>query len=154
MGRALFRGMLLGLALILGACATWLGAEAPKVTVASIEEVTGGEGLELRMLMKLRVANPNDFPIAYDGLAVKLDVQGRTVATGVSDEKGEVPRFGESLVGVRVTISLVDLARQALRGFDGRDLTGPLTYRLEGKLHSPTFGATPFRSEGELRLPL
>ena len=150
--RALLRGGLLSLALILGACATWMRADPPKVTVASIENVAGGEGLELRMLVKLRVSNPNDFPIAYDGLAVKLDVQGRTVATGVSDERGEVPRYGESLVGVNVTISLVDLARQAMSGLKS-DGSGPMRYRLEGKIHSPTYGETRFTHEGDLRQP-
>jgi len=86
---------------------------------------------------------------------VKLDVQDRTIATGVSDEKGAVPRFGESVVPVRVTISLVDVARHALRMFNRREgAPEELHYRLEGKLNSPMFGATRFQSEGNLRLPL
>jgi LEA14-like dessication related protein len=147
------RWMLLAVALVLGACAGLASHDPPRVTVAGIEPMDS-EGLELRMLVKLRVVNPNDFPIAYDGVYVKLDVQGRTIATGVSDEKGEIPRFGESIVPVRVSLSLVDVARHAFRMFNRRE--GPpeeLHYRLEGKLNSPLFGSTRFQTEGDLRLP-
>ena len=139
--------------LALGGCAAWVNHDPPRVTVASIEPLKG-EGLELRMRVNLRVVNPNDFPIEYDGAYVKLDVQDRTVATGVSDATGSIPRFGEALVPVRVTISLVDVARHALRMFGHGDAPPEdLHYRLEGKLNSPPFGATRFRSEGNLRLP-
>jgi LEA14-like dessication related protein len=147
------RWLLLAVALILCGCAALATRDPPKVTVASIEPLDG-DGLELRMLVRLRVVNPNDFAIDYDGVYLKLDVQGRTIATGVSDEKGSVPRFGESIVPVRVTLSLVDVARHALRMFNRRE--GPpeeLRYRLEGKLGSPLFGATRFETEGDLRLP-
>ena len=153
MTRAFFRGAVLGLALILGACAGFTRPDPPKVTVASIEEVGIGEALELRMRLKLRVANPNDFPIEYDGLYVKLDVQGRTMATGVSDEKGTVPRFGESLVGLDVTVPVVDVARHALRMWRSPEPAAPVHYHLEGKLNSPLFGATRFATEGELQWP-
>jgi LEA14-like dessication related protein len=148
------RWLLLAVAIFLGGCAAWATHDPPRVSVASIEPLEG-EGLELRMLVNLRVVNPNDFPIEYDGVYARLDVQDRTIATGVSDANGAVPRFGETLVPVRVTISMVDVARHALGMFNRRD-GGPeaLHYRLEGKLNSPTFGATRFQSEGNLRLPL
>ncbi len=33
-----------------------------------------GEGLAVRMLVKLRVQNPNDAPIENDGVYIRLDV--------------------------------------------------------------------------------
>ena len=48
-----------------------------------------GEGLELRMLVKLRVQNPNSTALSYDGAYVKAEVQGKTFATGVSDTRRE-----------------------------------------------------------------
>ena len=138
-------------ALALTACAT-LNTEPVQVTVAGIESLPG-EGLELRMLVKLRVQNPNDAPVEYDGIYVKLDVQDRTFATGVSDERGSVPRFGESVIAVPVTISTLRLALQAV-GFmlDGRAVE-KLNYKLEGKLDGPVFGSTRFKAQGEFLLP-
>ena len=73
-----------------------------------------GEGLELRLMVKLRVQNPNDAPFEYDGAYVKVDVQGRTFATGVSDESGSVPRFGEAVIKVPLTVSMFRMARQIM----------------------------------------
>ena len=64
-----------------------------QVTVAGVEPMQG-EGLELRMMVKLRVQNPNDSQIDFDGAYVKLMVQGKTFATGVSDASGTVPGSG------------------------------------------------------------
>ena len=47
-----------------------------------------GEGLELRLLVKLRVQNPNSTPVGYDGAYVKVEVQDRTFASGVTNAGG------------------------------------------------------------------
>jgi LEA14-like dessication related protein len=145
------RWLLLGLALILCACAALPSLDPPRVTVADIDDIAF-QGLELRMLVRLRVQNPNALAIDYDGIEVRLDVQGKTVAHGVSAERGRIPGYGEGIVSLPVTISFVDLGRHALRMFDG-GAPESLRYSLEGKLGSPLFGATRFRREGELRLP-
>jgi LEA14-like dessication related protein len=144
-------GVLMGLGLLLGSCAGLPALDPPRVSVADIEAASV-EGLELRLLVKLRVQNPNSLAIDYDGIDVKLDLQGRTVATGVSAERGSVPGYGESIVALPVRISMVDLGRQALRMFrDGAPER--MHYALEGKLGSPFFGATRFHAEGDLALP-
>ena len=86
--------------------------------MAGIEPMQG-QGMELRMLVKLRIQNPNDAPIEYDGVSVKIDVQGKTFATGVSDESGSVPRFGESVISVPVTTSAMRMVAPGVRD-DGR----------------------------------
>jgi LEA14-like dessication related protein len=136
--------------LIVSACATLPGRDPPQVTIVSVEPLDG-ENLELRMLVKLRVVNPNDQPIDYDGVYVKLEVQGFTVATGVSDEKGSVPRFGDAVIPVAVNISLIDVARHALQVFGG-EAPENLQYHLEGKLNGPMFGSTRFQSDGSVSL--
>src|SRR4029450_8858903 len=84
-----------------------------QVTVAGVESIPG-EGMELRMLVKLRVQNPNDTPIDFEGLPAQMHVQGKTFATGVTDARGSVPRFGEAVIEVPVTASAIRMARQAL----------------------------------------
>jgi LEA14-like dessication related protein len=138
--------------LALAACAGLPGRDPLQVTVAGIEALPG-EDLEMRMLVKLRVQNPNDAPVDYDGVYVKMDVLDRTFATGVSSERGRVPRFGESVIGVPVSVSTLRVAAQAL-GFllDGRPIDR-MSYKLEGKLDGPAFGSTRFQTQGEFALP-
>ena len=138
-------------ALALAACAQMPGREPLQVTVAGIEQLPG-QGLELRMLVKLRVQNPNDSPLEYDGVYVKLEVLDNTFATGVSDERGSVPRFGEAVIGVPVTISMLRVALNALRIYKGKSVD-KVRYKLEGKLSGVGFGSTSFQSQGDLMLP-
>src|SRR5262245_59261874 len=86
--------MLAAAPLLIQGCATLQHRDPLQVTVAGIEPLQG-QGMELRMLVKLRVQNPNDAPIEYNGAAVEMIVQGKTFATGVIDASGTVPRFGE-----------------------------------------------------------
>ena len=127
------------------------GRDPLQVTVADIESLPG-EDLELRMMVKLRVQNPNDAPVEYDGVYVKLEVLDKTFATGVSDEHGSIPRFGESIVSVPVTVSMLRMAAYALRMLDGKPVD-KIHYKLDGKLNGPTFGSTRFQTQGELTLP-
>ena len=73
--------------LTLTACAGLPSHEPLQVNVAGIESLPG-EGLEMRMMVKLRVQNPNDAPVEFDGVYVKLDVLNKTFASGVSDQRG------------------------------------------------------------------
>jgi len=138
-------------ALTLTACASMPGRDPLQVSVADIESLPG-EDLEMRMLVKLRVQNPNDAPVEYNGVYVKLDVLGKTFATGVSDERGSIPRFGESIVSVPVTVSMLRMAVNALRMLDGKPVD-KLSYKMEGKLDGPMFGSTRFQAQGEFALP-
>ncbi|HBU30256.1 MAG: water stress/hypersensitive response domain-containing protein [Thiobacillus sp. GWE1_62_9] len=138
-------------ALLSGGCASLQGREPIEVIVAGVEPLRG-EGLELRMLVKLRIQNPNDVPLDYNGVSVQMDVQGRRFATGVSDAAGSVPRFGETIVKVPVSISVLRIARQAV-GIMTDEYRGKLAYEMTGKLAGPTFYGVHFKSNGELKLP-
>jgi hypothetical protein len=138
-------------AALLGACAVAPARDPLQVTVAGVESLPG-EGLELRMLVKLRVQNPNDAPLDYDGVYLKLDVLDKTFATGVSSERGSVPRYGEAVIGVPVTVSALRMAMHALGLLDGKPVD-KVSYKLEGKLEGVGFGSTRFQAQGELALP-
>jgi LEA14-like dessication related protein len=154
--RGPFRHAVLTLAaLLVTACAALQTREPLQVTVAGIEPMQG-QGMELRMLVKLRVQNPNDSPVDYNGVSVKMDVQGNTFATGVSDEAGTVPRFGESVISVPVTASAMRMVSQALgmMGSATREKSlGKVSYSLTGKLHGSTFSSVSFETKGDLELP-
>ncbi len=139
------------LALALGGCASLQRSDPLQVTVAGIEPLAG-QGLELRMLVKLRVQNPNDAAIDYDGVFVQMDVKGRSFASGVSDAAGSVPRFGESVLEVPVTVSALSIVRQVF-GFAGDGGDGKIDYVLRGKLNGAAFRSLRFESKGRLQLP-
>jgi LEA14-like dessication related protein len=150
--RLLAPALLLLATLMLAGCASMPSRDPLQVNVAGIESIPG-EGLELRLLVKLRVQNPNDTPIEFDGVSLNLDVMGRDFASGVSDQAGTVPRFGEAVVAVPVTVSLMRMARQVLGMLDGKPVD-KVTYSLSGKLHGASlFGTQRFTSKGEFELP-
>jgi LEA14-like dessication related protein len=139
------------LATVLAGCATLPEEDPLEVTVAGIEPLQG-EGMELRLNVKLRVQNPNDAPLDYDGASVKLEVQGRTFATGVSDATGTVPRFGESVIEVPVTASMLRVVRNVM-GMMQDQPPEQVRYKMTGKLSTTGFGSKRFTAEGEFRLP-
>ncbi|MBX2881556.1 MAG: LEA type 2 family protein [Granulosicoccus sp.] len=146
------------IACLITGCATLSGRDSPDVRIVGLEPLPS-EGLELRFALKMRVINPNDMPIAFDGLAVKLDLDGRGLASGVTDAKGEIPRFGEQVLTVPVSISAFSAFRQFLSriGDEQTDTTGitkPIGYSLSGKLGggSGAIGSVRFSSSGELDL--
>ena len=150
-GRTALLALLAMAALLLGACASLQRPEPVEVILVGVEPLPG-EGLELRMRVKLRVQNPNDLPLEYNGVSVQLDVQGKRFATGVSDAAGSVPRFGETIVEIPVSISVFRIARQAI-GVMTNEYRGKLAYELTGTLAGPGFGSVRFKSNGELTLP-
>jgi hypothetical protein len=144
--------LLLAAVALLNACASMPNRDPLAVTVAGIESLPG-EGMELRLLVKLRVQNPNDTPVEFDGVALNLDVQGRTFASGVSAETGVVPRFGEAIVSVPVTVSMLRMVRQVAGMLDGRSVD-KITYAMSGKLSGITlFSTRHFTATGEFTLP-
>jgi len=137
---------------ITAGCAALQSRDPLQVTVAGVEPLQG-EGMELRLLVKLRVQNPNDAPVDYNGVALEMDVQGKTFATGVSDAHGSVPRFGESVIEVPVTVSAFRMARQAMGLMGGKGTGGKISFELSGKLNGSGFSAVRFQNKGEFELP-
>lgn len=138
------------LAIALSACAAFSPRDPLNVQVAGVEPLPG-EGLELRMAVKLRVQNPNDMALEYNGVALDLEVNGRRLASGVSDASGSVPRFGETVLRVPVTISAFSAARQAL-GLAEHIGLDEVPYVLRGKLAGGLFGTQRFVERGTLDL--
>lgn len=139
------------LALVLGGCAGMLARDPVRMSVVGIEPLAG-EGLEMRFDLKLRLQNPNETPLDYDGMAVELELNGKPFASGVSDRKGSVPRFGETLFSVPVTVSAFTAIRQALAVVKGGTLDD-VPYVLRGKLGGGAFGVMRFSEKGTLSLP-
>jgi len=149
---AVMKRVLVAAVFALAGCAGYPLQEPVEAYVADVEPLPG-EGLEVRMLVKLRIQNPNDAPVAFDGVAIAMEVQGRPFATGVADIRGEVPRFGETIVGVPVSLSVFGVARRAVDAIAGAYRRGRLNYELKGKLARRDERPVYFESRGEFTLP-
>lgn len=142
--------LLVAMLLALGGCASLPSRDPVQVAVAGMESLPG-EGMEIRMLVKLRVQNPNPSPIEFTGTYVKLEVLGKTFATGVSSDGGTVPAFGETVVAVPVTVSVLRMVRQVAGMLDGEPVE-KITYEMSGKLSGGLFGTERFSARGEFDL--
>jgi len=143
---------------LLSGCATLSGIDAPNVRVVGMEPLPSEE-LEVRFALKLRVQNPNESPLLYDGLSVNLDLDGQGLASGVSDAAGEIPRFSDAVLTIPVSISAFNVARQFFaRATKSKTLgsisSEPISYKLTGKLGAPegSLRVTRFSDSGELDL--
>ena len=62
-----------------------------------------------------------------------------------------MPRFGEAVIGVPVTVSMLRMLRQAMGALDGRP-ADQMVCAMSGKLSGGRFRTVRFRSQGEFRL--
>ncbi|MDG6404005.1 LEA type 2 family protein, partial [Pseudomonas quasicaspiana] len=86
------------------------------------------------------------------GVALDLDVNGRLLASGVSDQQGSIGRFSETVLVVPVSVSAFAALRQAV-GLTQTESLDNLPYTLRGKLAGGLFGTMRFKDSGVLSLP-
>ena len=139
------------LLLSLSACALFPNRDPVNINVVGLEPLPS-QDLEVRFAIKLRVQNPNETAIDYSGIALDLDVNGHSLASGVSDQSGSIPRFSETIVSVPVSISAFSVLRQTL-GLSQTQSLDNLPYVLRGKLAGGLFGTMRFVDSGTLSLP-
>ncbi|WP_434676957.1 LEA type 2 family protein [Pseudomonas sp. R1-18] len=135
----------------LSACALLPNRDPLNINVVGIEPLPG-QGLEMRMAVKLRLQNPNETAVDYNGVALELDVNSRLLASGVSDQQGSIGRFSEAVLVVPVSVSAFAAIRQAV-GLTQSQRLDNLPYTLRGKLAGGVFGTMRFEDSGTLSLP-
>jgi len=147
--------MLITIALLSG-CAGMTSPYAPHVNLAGIESLPG-QGMELRFMLKLRVQNPGDADLHYDGVWAEVELRGQPLASGGAPVKGVVPRFGEALIMLPVTAPGLSVARQVislLQNSQEANGAGPLAYVIRGRLGGTGLDDGSFESRGEIDLRL
>ncbi|MEQ9728613.1 LEA type 2 family protein [Pseudomonas sp. WHRI 8822A] len=135
----------------LAGCASWSSRDPLHIDLVGLEPLPS-EGLEARFAVKLRVQNPNENAIDFNGIALALDINDQPLARGVSDQRGQVPRFGEKVISVPVTISAYSVLRQAW-GASTHQPGQSLPYQLRGKFAGGLFGTQRFSDSGQLTWP-
>ncbi|EJL06765.1 LEA type 2 family protein [Pseudomonas chlororaphis] len=147
-----FLGLTLSLLLLsLSACALFPQHDPLNINVVGIEPLPS-QDLEVRFAVKLRLQNPNETAINYNGVALDLEVNGRPLASGVSNQSGSIGRFSEGVLVVPVSVSAFAVLRQTL-GLSQTQSLDDLPYVLRGKLAGGPFGTMRFVEKGQLSLP-
>jgi LEA14-like dessication related protein len=154
MHRRHFLARLAGAAVAAGAlagCAGFPGVEPLRVELVDVAQIPG-EAMELRLAVKLRVQNPNDAAVDFQGVSLTLEVRGASFASGVSPEAGTVPGFGERVITVPVSIGAFAAARQIIGLVT--DQKPKFDYVMRGRLGGAGIvGGHTFESRGVLELP-
>lgn len=139
------------LLLSLSACALFPHRDPLNINVVGIEPLQS-QDMEVRFAVKIRVQNPNETPIDYNGVALDLEVNGQPLASGVSDQSGSIARFSDTVLTVPVSVSAFSVIRQTL-GLGRTQTLNNLPYVLRGKLAGGLFGTMRFVDTGKLSLP-
>lgn len=139
------------LACALNACALLQARDPLGISVIGIEPLPG-QDLEMRMAVKIRVQNPNESVIRYNGLALNLEVNGQPLASGVSNQQGQIGRYAEQVLVVPVSITAFAMLRQAY-GLSRLESLQGMPYVLRGKLAGGAMGTVRFSDSGTLDLP-
>ena len=141
---------LLSLGVWLAGCASLGVGIAPiEVNVANLTPLPS-TAYEHRLRVDLRLRNPNDRSFQIDGLRFVLDVNGRRLASGVSDQKASLPRLGETIVSVTTTTSLLDIVNQLVAlGEQSQRERPSFDYMLRGRIFvSHSWGGLDFERKG------
>jgi len=133
---------------------TWMGTsmERPRITIAN---VTPGEIKLFEQLfdLELRIQNPNDSPLAINGLNFELEINEKPFASGVSDQNVTVGRFSSDIIRVKAITNLWSILRQVA---DVQKTGIPrVAYRIKGAIYagSPSIKLR-FDDGGEIKIPV
>ena len=118
------------LLLSLSACALFPNRDPLNINVVGLEPLQS-QDMEVRFAVKIRVQNPNENPVDYNGVALDLEVNGQPLASGVSDQSGSIARFSETVLTVPVSVSAFSVLRQTL-GLSQTQSLNNLPYVLRG----------------------
>lgn len=137
--------------LVLAGCAS-LGPyrDPPRVSLVNVVpmEMTL---FEQRYRLTLRIQNPNNADLPVEGMAYTVEINDRKFADGVSNQHFDVPAYGEQVIDVVVTSTLLNVLQQVRDQQSGSlDKVG---WKLSGGLSVPGyFGKLSFEYAGSLDL--
>ena len=135
---------------VLAGCASALKLEAPQLSVISMK-VQSADLFSQRMLVRMRVLNPNARELPVKGISYRIEVNDAELAQGITDKAFVVPAMGEAEFDVQVTANLATALSQILSRKASSDT---LDYRLVGSvaLSSGFLRRIPFDERGSVKL--
>ena len=137
--------------LILSGCAGWgKRLEPPRITLSNfnVQEIKIFESV---FSIEMRVFNTNEIPMEIKGINCDLELNGKRLATGVTNVKITIPSYDTAIIPMTLYSSVLDVVN-VLRSLAK---TEKLDYKLTGhvRLGKGAIPSTiPFKSTGELPL--
>lgn len=143
----------LALVLLLAACSGLpFNVQPPRITVADIDIQSLGL-FEQHFDVNLRVANPNDFDLAIEGLEFELQVNGHPFAKALSKSAAQVPALTSTLMRVDTVTQSIDLLQQ-FKLVPPETLKAGIPYRIKGRIKiDKAFTWLPFEQNGVYGAP-
>jgi LEA14-like dessication related protein len=135
---------------VVAGCASTFKLQPPQLTVVSMQ-VQSADLFSQRMLVHMRVVNPNARELPVKSINYRIEVGGADFAHGLADKPFVVPAMGEAEFDVQVTANLANALSQILGRKSSRD---SLDYRLIGtvSLSSGFLRRIPFDEHGSVKL--
>ena len=142
--------MLLLLSCLFGCATLSTDMDPPKVTMDSFRSLPG-EGGAPRFEIKLRVINPNTQSLDVAGISYSIELQGREIISGVSNEVPVIEGYTEEVVTLEAGLQMFQLVR--LLTSLGSGPADALEYRFSAKIDFRGLVPTQRIEEtGEIRL--
>jgi LEA14-like dessication related protein len=138
------------LALLTGCASIAPQLDPPKVSIDSFKSLPS-EGGAPRFEIKLRVANPNKQTLDIAGISYSVELLGKEVISGVTNDVPTIKGYSEEVVTLEAGLQLFQLLR-LLSGL-GRTQADALDYRFSAKIDFNGFIPTQRIEEtGEITL--
>ena len=132
--------LLLLAGLVLSGCATLAPKmDPPKVTLESFKSVPSDSGAP-RFEIKLRVQNPNEQSLNITGISYGIELLGREVMSGVTNDVPVIEGYSEGVVSLEASIQLLQVLRLLARL--GQAESDALDYRFTAKIDFSGLGPT------------
>lgn len=131
MSRPLLGTLFLSLLLVAGCASLRPEIDPPKVTLESFKPLPGTGGAP-RFEIKLRIANPNNQTFDIAGISYGVDIQGKELISGVSNDVPVLAPYSEELVSLEAGLQLFQLLR--LLSSLGMEPSDTLDYRFRAKI--------------------
>ena len=138
------------LALLTGCASIAPQLDPPKVSIESFKSLPSSGGAP-RFEIKLRVANPNKQTLDIAGISYSVELLGKEVISGVTNDVPTIEGYSEEVVTLEAGLQLFQLLR-LLSGL-GRTQADALDYRFSAKIDFNGFVPTQRIEEtGEITL--
>lgn len=133
MSQSLFRNMvvLLPMLLVVSCASLMSDMDPPKITLESFRALPS-EGAAPRFEMQLRILNPNKQDLNIAGISYTIELLGRELIAGVTNDVPPIEAYGEGVVTLQAGLQLFELLR--LFTALGREPAGAMEYKFSAKI--------------------
>lgn len=139
----------------LSGCAMFMPKlEKPRLSLASVQVQEGSGLLQQKLLVGVRVVNPNARELPVKGIDLQLELAGEQVADGVTARSFVVPAHSEAEFDMVITANLASVLMKLATHRELR--REALPYRVTGKVATSIgmLRSIPFNETGSIPLGL